>query len=139
MKELYETVLKKAKTAINENVVSEETRSLIDMAVKLHGCLFPMPTSAVDTAPESTQEKQPRTRTSCKKGMTDNELLAMEKITPEIAAAYLQNGTNAQFLRLDAQKGVCPFMQAIRNKGRYSYRVNVGLLIKYKHGELGII
>jgi hypothetical protein len=29
-------------------------------------------------------------------------------------------------------------MKAIKGKGRYSYRVNVGLLIKYKHGELGL-
>lgn len=143
MKELYDTVLAKAKTAINGNVVSEETRALVDMAVKLHGCLFPItaPASVMvpDEAPESKPEKQLRKRTTCKRALTDEELLSMEKVTPEIAAAYLQSGTNAHYLRLDAQNGDCPFMQAIRNKGRYSYRVNVGLLIKYKHGELGII
>lgn len=71
--------------------------------------------------------------------MTDAELLAHEKIGPEVAAKYLQNGTTAQNLRLDAQEGICPFMTAKRGKGRYSYRVNVGLLIRYKSGELGLI
>lgn len=70
--------------------------------------------------------------------MTDNELLAHKKIGPEVAAKYLQNGTSAQDLRVEAQYGICPFMVARRGKGRYSYRVNVGLLIRYKHGELGL-
>lgn len=70
--------------------------------------------------------------------MTDAELLAHEKIGPVVAAKYLQNGTNPHDLRLDAREGKCPFMTAKRGKGRYSYRVNVGLLIKYKHGELGL-
>lgn len=71
--------------------------------------------------------------------MTEQELLSHEKIGPEVAAKYLQNGTTAQDLRLDAQDGICPFMIAKRGKGRYSYRVNVGLLIQYKNGELGLI
>lgn len=70
--------------------------------------------------------------------MTEQELLSHKKIGPEVAAKYLQNGTTAHDLRLDAQEGICPFMIAKRGKGRYSYRVNVGLLIKYKHGELGL-
>jgi hypothetical protein len=70
--------------------------------------------------------------------MTDSELLSHEKIGPAVAAKYLQNGSNAHDLRLDAQEGICPFMIARKGKGRYSYRVNVGLLIKYKHGELGL-
>lgn len=71
--------------------------------------------------------------------MSDVELLALPKIRPEDAAKYLQNGTTAQEIRLDAQDGICPFCTARLNKGgRHSYRVNVGLLIKYKHGELGL-
>ena len=70
--------------------------------------------------------------------MTDDELLAHKKIGPEVAAKYLQNGTTPHELRLEAQEGTCPFMTARPGKGRYSYRVNVGLLIKYKHGELGL-
>lgn len=70
--------------------------------------------------------------------MTDAELLSHEKIGPAVAAKYLQNGSSAHDLRLDAQEGICPFMTARRGKGRFSYRVNVGLLIKYKHGELGL-
>lgn len=70
--------------------------------------------------------------------MTDAELLAHKKIGPEVAAKYLQNGTTAHDIRLDAQEGISPFCVARKGKGRYSYRVNVGLLIKYKHGELGL-
>jgi hypothetical protein len=70
--------------------------------------------------------------------MTDEELLKHEKIGPEIAAKYLQNGTCAQDIRLDAQEGISPFCIAKKGKGRYSYRINVGLLIRYKHGELGL-
>lgn len=70
--------------------------------------------------------------------MTDEELLSHKKIGPEVAAKYLQGGYTAQDLRLDAQEGICPFMTARRGKGRYSYRVNVGLLIRFKHGELGM-
>lgn len=134
MTELYESVLERAKKSINGGVVSEETRVLVDMAVKLHGCLYSV------TMPENKPApvKEPMPRTSCKKTITDEELLGMAKVTPEIAAKYLQNGTNAHNLRLDAQEGICPFMRAFRDKGRYSYRVNVGLLIRYKNGELGL-
>lgn len=70
--------------------------------------------------------------------MSDAELLAYKKIGPEIAAKYLQNGTTTQDIRLDAQEGISPFCTAKKGKGRYSYRVNVGLLMKYKAGELGL-
>ena len=70
--------------------------------------------------------------------MTDTELLSYRKIGPEVAAKYLQNGTTAQEIRIKAQNGHCPFCVAERMKGRYRYRINVGLLIKYKAGELGL-
>lgn len=70
--------------------------------------------------------------------MTDAELLAHKKVGPEIAAKYLQGGYTAQNLRLDAQDGICPFMRAVKGKGRYSYRVNVGKLIKFKNGDLPV-
>jgi hypothetical protein len=70
--------------------------------------------------------------------MTDAELLAHEKIGPEVAAKYLQNGTTAHDIRLDAQEGISPFCVARKGKGRYSYRINVGLLMRYKAGELGL-
>ena len=70
--------------------------------------------------------------------MSDNELLSHKKIGPEIAAKYLQNGTTAQNIRLDAQEGISPFCVARKGKGRYSYRINVGLLMRYKAGELGL-
>jgi hypothetical protein len=68
--------------------------------------------------------------------MTEAELLSNKKIGPELAAKYLQNGTTAHELRLDARDGICPFMTARPGKGRYSYRVNVGRLSKCKNGEL---
>lgn len=70
--------------------------------------------------------------------MTNEELMAMNKIGPEAAARYLQNGTTAQEIRVQAQHGKCPFCRAEKMTGRYRYRVNPGLLIKYKHGELGL-
>ena len=70
--------------------------------------------------------------------MTDTELMAHKKIGPEIAARYLQNGTTAQEIRVKAQNGTCPFCVAEKMTGRYRYRINTGLLIKYRAGELGL-
>ena len=68
--------------------------------------------------------------------MTDTELLALPKIGPKEATAYLQNGTTAQDIRVAAQQGICPFCYAEKMKGCYRYGVFVGALIKYKAGEL---
>lgn len=70
--------------------------------------------------------------------MSDIELLALKKIRVEDAARYLQNGTTTQEIRVKAQNGVCPFCKAEKMKGRYRYRINPGLLIKYKAGQLGL-
>ncbi len=70
--------------------------------------------------------------------MTNDELLSHKKIGPELAARYLQNGTTAQEIRVMAQNGLCPFCDAIKGKGRYSYRVNIGLLMRFKAGDLGL-
>ena len=71
--------------------------------------------------------------------MTDAELLALDKVGPEHAAQYLQNGTNAQETRVFARMGKCPFCTAYQPAGRrWVYRVNVGLLMKHKAGELGL-
>lgn len=71
--------------------------------------------------------------------MTETELLSHDKIRPEIAAKYLQDGTTAQDIRVSAQMGDCPFCTAVKPSGkRWAYRVNPGLLIKYKAGELGL-
>lgn len=70
--------------------------------------------------------------------MSDAELLALPKVGPEHAAKYLQNGTTTQEIRVKAQLGKCPYCAAEKMSGRYRYRVNVGLLIKYKNGELGL-
>lgn len=71
--------------------------------------------------------------------MTDAELLALEKIGPQDAARYLQNGTNAQEIRILARLGKCPFCSATQPTGRrWVYRINVGLLMKFKAGELGL-
>ena len=72
--------------------------------------------------------------------MSNEELLAHKKIGPEVAAKYLQNGTTTQDIRVLAQAGKCPFCTADKPTGkRYRYRVNVGLLIAYKAGQLGLI
>ena len=68
--------------------------------------------------------------------MTDAELLSYKRVGPEVAAKYLQGGYCAQELRLHAQMGTCPFMRAFKGEGRYYYRVNVGKLMRFKHGEL---
>lgn len=70
--------------------------------------------------------------------MSDTELMALPKVGPEAAAKYLQNGTTAQEIRVMAQNGLCPFCTAELMTGRYRYRVNLGLLIKFKAGELGL-
>lgn len=70
--------------------------------------------------------------------MTDEELLAIPRVKPLDAAKYLQNGTPAQEIRVLAQLGKCPYCTAHRPTGkRWVYRVNVGLLMKFKAGELG--
>lgn len=70
--------------------------------------------------------------------MSDAELMALPKVGPEAAAKYLQNGTTAQEIRVMAQNGLCPFCTAEYMTGRYRYRVNLGLLMKFKAGELGL-
>ena len=64
--------------------------------------------------------------------MTDHELMSCKKITCAVAAAYLQNGTTAQEIRVKAQLGICPVCRAEKKKSRYVYRIIVGALIKYK-------
>ncbi len=78
---------------------------------------------------------KPKTGT-CEPPLTESELLALPKIRVDHAARFLQNGTTAQEIRVKAQNGICPFCTAEFMTGRYRYRVNVGLLIKYKAGEL---
>lgn len=70
------------------------------------------------------------------KAVSKEELLALEKVRVADAARFLQNGTTAQEIRVKAQNGTCPFCEAIKGKGRYSYRVNIGRLIRVKEGEL---
>lgn len=70
--------------------------------------------------------------------LTEAELLATPKVRPEHAARYLQNGTTAQEIRVQAQNGICPFCKAVKGAKRFAYRVNIGLLISYKRGELGL-
>lgn len=70
--------------------------------------------------------------------MTEAELMAHKKIGPEVAARFLQNGTTAQEIRVLAQNNKCPYCKAELMTGRYRYRVNPGLLIMYKNGQLGL-
>lgn len=73
-----------------------------------------------------------------RRAITEAELLQLPKVGTEEAAAFLQNGTTAQEIRIKAQNKHCPFCVAERMKGRYRYRVHVGMLIRYKNGELGL-
>lgn len=71
--------------------------------------------------------------------MTEAELMAHDKIGPEVAARYLQNGTTAQEIRIRAQNGKCPFCMAEKPTGRrWVYRIVPGLLVQYKQGQLGL-
>ena len=70
--------------------------------------------------------------------MRDEELLALSKVRPIDAAKYLQNRTRVHDIRVLAQQGKCKFCTAIRGNGRFKYRIHVGLLIRYKHSELGL-
>ena len=74
--------------------------------------------------------------------MTDGELLALKKVGVADAARYLQNGTTIQDIRVLAKAGKCPFCEAYQRKTgsqKHVYRINVGLLMAYKHGELGMM
>ena len=73
--------------------------------------------------------------------MLDDELLACPKVTPEIAARYLQGEMPAQEIRIRAQNGVCPFCRAVKvspASSRFTYRINVGQLMAFKRGELRV-
>lgn len=72
--------------------------------------------------------------------MTEKELLSHKRITPEIAAKYLQDGTTAHEIRIKARNGTIPYCSAEQPSGkRWVYRVNPGLLMKFKAGELGLL
>lgn len=72
--------------------------------------------------------------------MTEHELLSHKRITPEIAAKYLQDGTTAHEIRIKARNGTIPYCSAEQPSGkRWVYRVNPGLLMKFKAGELGLL
>lgn len=71
--------------------------------------------------------------------MTEKELRSLEKVGPEEAARYIGNKMNAQYIRLWAQEGTCPFCKALRRtpeSRRYVYFINIEALIKYKNGEI---
>lgn len=72
--------------------------------------------------------------------MTDAELMTHKRITPEIAAKYLQDGTTPHEIRVKARYGLVPYCSAEQPSGkRWVYRVNPGLLMKFKAGELGLL
>jgi hypothetical protein len=71
--------------------------------------------------------------------ITENELRSMERITPQIASSYIGSKTiSAQFIRIWAQNGRCPFCVAENVGGgrRYTYVINREALIKYKRGDM---
>lgn len=71
--------------------------------------------------------------------MTDQELLSHKRITCEVAARYLQDGTTAHEIRIKARNGHVPYCFAFQPSGkRWVYRINPGLLMLFKSGALGL-
>lgn len=66
--------------------------------------------------------------------MTDQELDAVRRITPEIAARYLQHYHTAQDIRYYLRSGDCPFGYAVQRKRNWIYRISPAHLKQYKNG-----
>lgn len=69
--------------------------------------------------------------------MSDTELDAVRKITPAIAAEYLQMLHSAEDIRIGLQLGICPFGFALKRPGRskWEYHIDNARLKKYRRGE----
>ena len=69
--------------------------------------------------------------------MSEEELLALSKVGPDEAAAFLRGEPTAQYIRLWCQDGDCPFGAAKQqSKRRWTYTINRWLLIRYRRGEI---
>lgn len=69
--------------------------------------------------------------------MTDEQLLALPKVGPDEASAFLDGEVTAQYIRLWCQCGDCPFGAALKmSPHRYNYTINRRRLIKYRNGDI---
>lgn len=69
--------------------------------------------------------------------MTDKDILALDNVSPKVAAKYLDTSVLSVYYAL--QQGVAPYGYAVKNPGgKYSYHISPGLLVAYKNGNLKI-
>jgi hypothetical protein len=69
--------------------------------------------------------------------MTETELLALPKVGPDEASAFLGGEPTAQYIRLWCKDGDCPFGSAKQQTNeRWTFTINRMLLIKYRRGEI---
>ncbi len=67
----------------------------------------------------------------------DEEILAMDRVLPEVAAKFIDVDT--QFVRLGLQQSRLPFGSAVQNPGgKWSYHISPGLLVAYQRGTMRI-
>jgi hypothetical protein len=68
---------------------------------------------------------------------TDEYILSLDRVTPEIAGKYI--GADHEFIRNGLKQRVLPFGSAVLCPGgRYSYHISPGLLVAYKRGTLNV-
>lgn len=69
--------------------------------------------------------------------MTDAEILALNRVSPEMAAEYLDK--NTKFIQCGLKQGRLPFGCAAECPGgKWSFHISPGLLVAYKRGTLNI-
>ncbi len=73
-----------------------------------------------------------------KKTWTDDEIRALQRVTPKIASEYLGNYPNAMSVAVAMRLEKLPIGEAIYNAEtqRWRYRINAERMIAYKHGKL---
>lgn len=67
--------------------------------------------------------------------ITDKDILSMDKVSVDTAAAYL--GTSKPFIFMGLRCQRLPFGVAVKNK-QWMYHISPGLLVAYKRGKLKI-
>lgn len=72
------------------------------------------------------------------KRLTDEEVRGMPKITPAIAARYLDGFPNPMSVCVAMRFGKLPIGIATQNErtGRWTYRISTERMIAYQHGKL---
>ena len=71
--------------------------------------------------------------------MTDLELDNVRRVTPEIAAKFLQYFHSAQEIRVFMQHDKCPFGYATKCSKNWTYRIIPAKLKQYKRGALPLM